>query len=186
MKDSDFDIALFHAGDPKALQHIYSWYGFFVNVALKFLSRRDEAEDIVQISILKAYENRYKIINVGNLKGYITVSVKNKCQDFLRVNKNQRRYQRDYILTMRSILPPQYLQEEQDDMAQQKEAFKKSVEELEKLPPRRQQIMKEFFLEDGKISGAKLAVRLGIPQQNVYREIGIGLRQIKERISANG
>lgn len=58
--------------------------------ALRLLSNREEAEDIVQETILRLWDRRKKLINYKSVDALAMMITKNLCIDYLKSGKNHR------------------------------------------------------------------------------------------------
>lgn len=81
-------VAQCMANDRKAQMKLYDQYcdGMFL-VAMRFLGNKDDAEDIVQESFIRAFQkiNQYK--GEVTFGAWLKKIVVNKCIDFVRTNK---------------------------------------------------------------------------------------------------
>lgn len=67
-------------GDTKAFHEIYrTYYVPLCKFAYKFLTDSSLAEDIVQDTLLKFWDQRSRMFEITNLKSYLFLSVKNAC-----------------------------------------------------------------------------------------------------------
>ena len=60
------------------------------NHALQMLGDVQDAEDVVQESLVKAYSRRLELTNIGNPPAYVFRMVNNKCLDLLRSRTRKR------------------------------------------------------------------------------------------------
>lgn len=68
------------AGDTNAFQDLYRLhYPSLCRFAFKYVSNTDLAEDLVQDSLMKVWEQRARLLEIDNLKSYLFLMVKNAC-----------------------------------------------------------------------------------------------------------
>ncbi|MFC5048215.1 RNA polymerase sigma factor [Aquimarina hainanensis] len=169
------DIKLLTAlkkGCQKAFKFIYStFYEILCVYILNFTSNREEAEDIVQDTLLKLWQKRESIVINTSLKSYLFQAVYNRFVDNYR--REKKRY--EILDTIRlSALNSLYTEEEQQHESQKIKILQQIIEQL---PPK----CKEIFLLS-KMRGLKyqqIADELGISIKTVENQIGIAYQKIR-------
>lgn len=68
-------------------QHILVLRDKMLNLALKYLGERDDAEDVVQEVLLKLWHTKEQLKSVDNPEAYAMTMTKNRCLDMLKNNK---------------------------------------------------------------------------------------------------
>ncbi len=68
------------------------YYSKLCSFARMFVSNNEEAEEIVQNSILKLWEQRHNIDTIDNLNAYLFRSVKNHCLNAINHKKIEEKY----------------------------------------------------------------------------------------------
>lgn len=75
----------FKAGDESAFEIIFkTHYSLLLKLALFYLENKEEAEELVQDIFYQLWQERQKIEIQKTLKGYLLLSVKNRCLNKLR------------------------------------------------------------------------------------------------------
>lgn len=91
MRDHDRDlIDEFRDGDEFAFVSLYNRYkspiyGFCV----KMLGDREQAQDVMQETFLRVYENRERLANVASFKSWVFTIARNQCLNQIRKNRWQ-------------------------------------------------------------------------------------------------
>ena len=116
-------------------------YPGMVKIALFYIHDLAIAEDITQEIFTRLWERREKLDMIDNLKGYLSNAIKNRCLNYLELAKD------DYI----------------------EEFIQKVQISLEKLPPKRRQILEMSIVE------AK-------SYQEIADQEGISLNTVKDHI----
>ena len=86
-------------GDKKSFRFIANALGYKMHAtAIKFLgpTHFDDADDVVQISLIKIWQSAPKWVNKGSVEGYIYKIVFSTCMDFLRRYKSAEEYKDNY------------------------------------------------------------------------------------------
>lgn len=131
-------------------------YSDMVRIALFYTCDLAAAEDITQEIFAGLWEKRDRLETVDNLKGYLSLAVKNRCLNHIKHRQVIDRYRQEYLET-----------DSEDD--QVGELLDKVRVALEKLPEKRREILE-----------------LSIVGSKTYREIadiqGISLNTVKDHI----
>ena len=122
-------------------------YPGMVKIALFYVHDLAIAEDITQEIFTRLWERREKLDMIDNLKGYLSNAIKNRCLNYLEHQQVVNKYQQDYI----------------------EEFIQKVQISLEKLPPKRRQILEMSIVE------AK-------SYQEIADQEGISLNTVKDHI----
>ncbi|MEQ6119877.1 RNA polymerase sigma-70 factor [Reichenbachiella sp. MALMAid0571] len=69
----------------KELFNIY--YPKLLNYAFYILESRSDADEVVSMIFVKIWDQRKKISDIKNLDGYLYISIKNLCYNYIRDNK---------------------------------------------------------------------------------------------------
>ena len=77
----------FIAGDKKATEKVYLEYkNLMFFIIASYISNKDDIDDILSESFIKAIESRTSLKNLDGLKAFLVSVAKNKALDFLRKN----------------------------------------------------------------------------------------------------
>ena len=87
-------------GDKKSFRFIANALGYKMHAtAIKLLGSKhfDDADDVVQISLIKLWQSAPRWLNKGSVEGYIYKIVFSTCMDFLRRYKSVEEYKDNYL-----------------------------------------------------------------------------------------
>ena len=101
-------------------------------IALYILESEADAEDAVQQTYLKLWENREQLDQVRQPKAYCICMLKNLCMDRIRAKKH---------LMFPERLPEQVAPHSQDDEIDARERLDKVLEAVKALPDRQREIL---------------------------------------------
>ena len=109
-------------------------YPGMVKIALFYVHDLAIAEDITQEIFTRLWERREKLDMIDNLKGYLSNAIKNRCLNYLEHQQVVNKYQQEYL---EELAKDDYIEE-----------FIQKVQiSLEKLPPKRRQILEMSIVE---------------------------------------
>ncbi len=92
-------IKLFKKGNQKAYQDLFNkLYPVICLFATKYLKNNDEAEDIAQEAFIELWKQREKFGDFNQLKGFLYLTVKNKCLNKIKHEKVKAEYANDLRL----------------------------------------------------------------------------------------
>ena len=86
-------------GDKKSFRFIAKALGYKMHsTAIKLLgsSHYDDANDIVQISLIKVWQSAPRWVNKGSVEGYVYKIVFSTCMDFIRKYKSSEEFKDNY------------------------------------------------------------------------------------------
>ena len=86
-------------GDKESFRFIANALGYRMHaIAIKILgsSHFEDAEDVVQISLIKLWQSAPRWVNKGSIEGYIYKIVFSTCMDFLRTHKGVKEFKDNY------------------------------------------------------------------------------------------
>lgn len=131
-------------------------YPDMVRLALFYVHDLAIAEDITQEIFARLWERREKLDVIDNLKGYLTYAIKNRCLNHLEHQQVVNKYQQEYL---QELAEDNYTEE----------FIQKVQVSLEKLPPKRRQILEMSIVE------AK-------SYQEIAEQEGISINTVKDHI----
>ncbi|WP_420601076.1 RNA polymerase sigma-70 factor [Flagellimonas sp.] len=80
---------LIKQGDKEAYRLLYDlYYPKLLQIAKGYITKNEDAEELVQDVFLKLWKKRYTINISSNMDGYLYSMMRNACLDFLRSKKN--------------------------------------------------------------------------------------------------
>ena len=86
-------------GDKESFRFIANALGYKMHAtAIKILgsSHFDDADDVVQISLIKIWQSAPRWVNKGSVEGYVYKIVFSTCMDFLRRHKSTNEFKDNY------------------------------------------------------------------------------------------
>ena len=86
-------------GDKKSFRFIARALGYKMHsTAIKLLgsSHFDDADDVVQISLIKVWQSAPRWVNKGSVEGYVYKIVFSTCMDFIRRYKSSEEFKDNY------------------------------------------------------------------------------------------
>ena len=83
-------IEAFQAGDEFAFVSLYNHYKSPVyGFCVKMLGDRSAAQDVMQETFLRVYENRDRLVKTNSFKSWVFTIARNQCLNYLRRHKRQ-------------------------------------------------------------------------------------------------
>ncbi len=163
-------IELLKKGDTVALETVFRlYYDKLLHLSKNYITREEDAEEIVQNVFLKLWEQRDKLKNVSSINNYIYIMTKNGCMDYLKHEKVKRKYI-DQSLPNRLAISHQFLKDEAASLLMEKELEQKILESAELLPDK----CREVFIKN-RMEGLK--------RSEIAKELGISLKTVDNHIS---
>lgn len=153
------------------LQHA----GELIFIARKFVDRHT-AEDIVQDIFLKIWDRKSTIVVEGDMKNYLRSMVEHACFDFMKHQTVENNFMQKSIQEIQ--LDELNYYESANDYLSENEMMETLFVCIEKLPPKRKDVFKKFFLEGQK--HADIARELEISVRTVETHIYKALKFIRE------
>lgn len=144
-----------------------TYYERFVRYALYYVNDKPTAEDMTHDALLYYWENRHKLPSDTDILGYILLSVKNKCLNYLKHLKVEIEYSKNCtdLHGWEIITRIQTLEDESYGVIFSKDITKIIMESLSELPEQTQNI---FILNRLKNKSRKeISVMLGVSQQKI-------------------
>ena len=153
-------------GDEKEFKSLFDLlYVGMVQQATFYTNDFAVAEDVVQEIFVRLWEKRDELKEVQNLQGYLLLSVKNRCLNYLEHQQVVDKY-KQYCL----------LQEVQDNNEDSEQFIENVGRLLEKLPEKRRRVLEMSVLEAK--SYAEIAELLGISLNTVKDHVRMTVKPI--------
>ena len=158
-------------GDEKEFKSLFDLlYVGMVQQATFYTNDFAVAEDVVQEIFVRLWEKRGELKSVQNLEGYLLLSVKNRCLNYLEHQQVVDKY-KQYCL----------LQEIQDDDDEDPEQFIEDIGKLlDKLPEKRKMVLELCVIESK--SYAEIADLLGISLNTVKDHVKKAYTFLREEL----
>ncbi len=156
-----------------------SHYSRMKRFARQYVIQEEDAENIVHDVFMDLWENRHKLSTITNLSGYLFISLKNKCIDFIRhkqfvldvADKIQAEHTRMLNIKLQSL-------EIFDDKIFSENKIEEIVQNaINALPERCRKIFVMNKLEG--IKQKEIAKELNISVNTVENQISIAYRKLK-------
>lgn len=158
----------FRKGDRAALEKVYTmWYSDLCYFAYRIINNLAEAEDIAAATLHTLLSRHDKFEGLMNVRAFLFVTVRNKCQNYLQFIKRKNDTHTE-------------LSEIQGDTENyilleiiQGELIKEIHAEIERLPVKRKQVLKLFYIEGLEVSdiAKKLKMTPGAVSTNKTRAL---------------
>ncbi len=176
MQKLDEDISLKIAkGDVNAFKQIYAlYYAQLCKFAWRYTQCDQQAEDIVQESMVKLWEQKERFTEVSNLKAYLFLSVKNACINYLEHQKVVAKHA-DVVVAEINLLS---LQEDNLESELEREQLEARVfEAIEGLPAQSGEVFKMKYLEGKRTK--EIAEMLGLSPRTVETHVYNALKSLR-------
>ena len=148
------------------------YYDKLLHIAKGYVTCQKDAEEIVQNTFLKLWENRSDIGSIRNINSYLYTLTRNGCLDLLK----HREVRLGYSEKKKSI-QQQFLKDEAASLLLENELQKKINESIELLPDK----CKEVFVKS-RIEGMKrkeIATLLNLSPRTVDNHIANALKHMR-------
>ncbi len=167
-------------GYMKQLEEIYvSYYAKMKRFAIECVLNEEDAENIIHEIFLNILEKKIDILSIENIGGYLLVSLKNRCIDFIRKKKID--------LEMREIMRSEYyhtlvlgydtLESLDDDVLYDSEIGVKIQAAIDNLPPKCREIFIMSKIERKRHK--QIAEDLGISVKTIESQITIAFKKLR-------
>lgn len=166
-------------GKEDAFAYIFKlYYGPLLNYAGRMLKDTELANDLVQETFCRFYENREKLNVSISLKSYLYKAVYNNCLDQIKHLKVEKNYMNEKI---QDFYFSKVIQKPEAELALQNEELSKAVwEAIDKLPERCREI---FVLS--KIKGytnKQIAEQLNISIKTVEAQMSTAFAKLRKEL----
>ncbi len=144
--------------------------------AKKYVYDIDIAKDITQETFVKLYEKRENLVIHTSLKSFLFTSVRNKCLDYIKLNKIREQHQE--AIKYQSSLSSE---DDDDDKIRITELQQKLHNIIKTLPAQNQKI---FMLSrfEGK-SNQEIANEMNLSKRTVETHISNALKKIRASVA---
>lgn len=166
---------LLKSDDRSAFTEIYDRYNSLLYIyAFKKLKDKEEAQDVIQETFIKLWNNRSSFQLSTNLAGYLYTAVRNRSFDLFAHKK----ISTIYINSLQDFL--NHNESTTDYLIREKELTLLIEKEINNLPPK----MKEIFEMSRKefMSHKEIADKLGLSEHTVTTQIKRALRILRVKL----
>lgn len=161
-----------------------SYYKRFYRYAYYYVNNSQTAEDITHDAILHYWENRDKLPPETDVLGYILVSVRNKCLNYLKHLQIETEYNKKYIELYEWEINARIMTLENENYTNifTKEIIEIITKSLTKLPEQTQSIFKKnrFEYKSRKEIAAEMSVSLQKIDYHINKANDHLLRDLKD------
>lgn len=174
MKEQDIDhlVESFKKDDQYAFRQIYEvYYRRIFRFARSFLDLQD-AEDITANTFIKLWERRSSFETSQHIQGFLHVTVRNGCLDFLQREKYARIY-KERVTKLQS----KSMNYDTESIFLKAELKSRIVAELDKLPPRTKRVCYLAYFEG--LKNEEIAQLVGIKYQTVCNMKLFALKKLR-------
>ncbi len=170
LENEDVLLQKVKAGDERAFEMVFrNYYPHLVLLAQKYLLDRDLSENVVQGVFVKLWENRASM-EIRSLRGFLVVSVRNKCTNELK----HRQVVREYEKENEGINEGGWLTFNENVYLQQINRV------IDELPEQRRRIFKMSRMDGLKYR--EIAEKLNISPKTVEVQMGKALKYLREQL----
>lgn len=147
-------------GERRAQERLFAmFYGKMMAVSMRYISERDSAQEVLQVSFLKVFDKLEHFDFSGSLEGWIRRIVSNTAIDHLRKAKKNP-FLSDQDNDFKSMALDPMLEQEQLEHTQLK--AKLAQEAISKLSPAYRTVFNLYVMEE--LSHKEIAALLGISE----------------------
>lgn len=165
-------------GDEKAFKKLYLvYYKELCAHARKYFADKEDAEEVVQDTLVKIWEQREKLSNVQSLRHYLYTSVRNQCVNRLEHLKVVRKHSECAATELKMI----ELQMD-DSFELVKEIETKVKQAMDTLPEQCGKIFKMKYVDGMKAKD--IADATSLSQRTVETHIFNGLKHMRDKLSS--
>ena len=161
-------------GDEKAFSMLFKfWYAPLCLFATGIVKNPETAEEVVQSTFVKIWENRGTIKINTSVKNYLFTAVRNRCLNQLEQEKIRTLYARK--------IQEENSPESDESMNYPDPGFIKIIEEsIQSLPEKRREIFR-LNREEG-LKYREIAEKLNISLKTVEAQMGLALKTLREKL----
>ena len=165
-------------GNQMAFKQVYYiYYNELCNFVRKYFNDKEDAEEIVQDTLVKIWEQREKLENVSSLRHYLFSSVKNHCLNEIEHLKVVRKHTEYAAIELKKIEL-----EFENDFSEDNELERRIFDAIEDLPEQCGKIFKMKYL-DG-LRAKEIAEKTNLSQRTVETHIFNGLKHLRESLKS--
>ena len=170
--------------NPRFSELYLNNYSRMLRIAKVYIPEHEEAENIVHDVFVSVWEHRDHVLSMENIEGYMAVSLKNKCLDYLKHLLHVAEYADHVSETQRHELTNKINSLNCYDAATSfdNEVINGAVRNaIEGLPPRCRQVF--LYSRRDHLKNAEIAERMGISENTVEAQMTIALRKLRAALS---
>ena len=147
------------------------YYSGLCTYSLKYIPEKETVEDIVQDFFVSLWLKSSQTIITGSLKSYLFTSIKNRCLDYLKHDKIEKKFSQSSLNSVDNS------EDNNFNMYVETELREAISVGLEKLPPRCREIFKMSRFKGMK--NQEIAEKLDISKRTVELQISLALKTLR-------
>lgn len=153
----------------KVFKEIFDrYYPDLCRNAYKYLNDVEAAEDAVQEVLIHLWETKKALLDPDHVKGYLMVSVRNKCISLLRKK----------IFVTTGVDLPDYAETPEEEEVTDIDPATLVAQALAELPPKCREIFELSRLK--QLSYKEIAAELGISVKTVENQMSTAIRKLRD------
>ena len=164
------------SGDENCYRQLFDeYYPMLTVFAKKYLGDLDTAREIVQDFFVGLYESRHQIEKIDSLKSYLFKSVKNRCLNYIKLNK----IHQEHHEKIRSLM-----NEDEDDFTNRifTTELENRIFQVVNALPERCRLVFNMSRFDGK-KNEEIAHELKLSKRTVETQISKALKTLRNELS---
>lgn len=166
--------------DERSFSQFFDYYhGRLISLALLFVSRFDQAEEVVAEVLLKLLRKKESLMAVQNFEGYLFKMVKYECLNFLKTSKNPDSGYvlvddiKDYLITDQNNPEKSLINHDLGRLLRQV---------IEQLPPKRKLVFK--MVKDENMTYQQVGEVLEISERTVEVHLKLAIKDLRKALSS--
>ncbi len=157
--------------NTNAFEKVYrEYYSRLYYFAYDFVEDVDTSKDIVG-DVFESVWNNWEQMDVKRIGSYLFVSVKNKCINYLRRNRQVASYE-DFMNTIADENPEYWMDME--------EMIQEVLQEIEKMPSKTRRVFEECYFNNHTYK--EVSDIMGITPSGIKKHIVTGLATLREHL----
>jgi len=159
--------------DIESLEYLFdTYYRKLCLYAVSIVDSFPAAEDIVQETFIKLWNNKSRLSNTGSIKAYIYAAVRNNSIQYIKDNcRYQYEILDDYVDSIENI------EFTEDDIEEKRRQI---FIEISKLPDRCREVFELVVLSN--MTYKEAAEELGIAPSSVKTQLSIAMKRLRESV----
>ena len=167
-------MAAVRDGDEKEFRKIFDvYYLQLLYFGQKLVGNKEEAEEITDDAFVKLYERIDNFSLEVNVKAFLYITVRNACFNKLRQNKTHNVNKKGL-----AYLSQEDFERSAEQLLIEAEVWHYVIIGIEKLPPTCKAIFKLKYVE--RMSIDEIATKLGKDKKNIYTQLSLGYKRLRE------
>jgi RNA polymerase sigma-70 factor, ECF subfamily len=159
--------------DKEAFEKVFhEYYNGLCHFAMRFVSEREDAEEVVQDTFVRLWERRAQLNIHHSIKSYLFQSVRNSCLNRIKHQTVVREYESFFQIYGNSEI--------NEDVLITSELEQRISKTIDQLPPERKRIF--LMSRDEGLSYNQIAVALGLSVKTIENQIGRALKFLREEL----